>query len=341
VSYRPGINTRIRLSLAIVIVTAAGVWTPAAAQEQAQQREHIVKRGDTLWGLARLYLNNPFLWPSIFDANRGVVEDPHWIYPDERLLIPFLQMIGVQPVTESTDPPLTFGPGSAPDTRTRFYRPGPAMDSARTGLSFQAAQAVEPYAVTASEYQSAPWLGSRAELTEIGVIHGVTDPATSDERLSAALKPFERIYITRLATRPSVGDTVLAVRVGPDVGGLGEVIQPLALIRVDEVASEAVVGAVVRQFAPARAGDLVVVADPTPAMTRGRAQEVTDGAQGRIANFLHQQALYIASDRGFLDIGAADGLSVGDEVVAFYPERRYDRDGPLMPAEPVASRGVV
>lgn len=37
---------------------------PLAAQEQAQApQSHTVKRGDTLWDLAKLYLGDSFLWP--------------------------------------------------------------------------------------------------------------------------------------------------------------------------------------------------------------------------------------------------------------------------------------
>jgi nucleoid-associated protein YgaU len=78
---------------ALLVLLVAG---PLAAQQPAtppqpaagQQREHVVRRGDTLWDLARLYLSNPFLWPMIFEANRDVVENPHWIFPAERLIIP-------------------------------------------------------------------------------------------------------------------------------------------------------------------------------------------------------------------------------------------------------------
>lgn len=50
--------------------------------------DYVVRRGDTLWGIAQRKLGDAFRWPSIFDLNRGrpqpdrrALLDPHWIYP--------------------------------------------------------------------------------------------------------------------------------------------------------------------------------------------------------------------------------------------------------------------
>ena len=45
---------------------------------------HLVRRGDTLWGLCGFYFENPYQWPRIWSYNPQI-KNPHWIYPGDEI----------------------------------------------------------------------------------------------------------------------------------------------------------------------------------------------------------------------------------------------------------------
>jgi hypothetical protein len=45
---------------------------------------HLVRRGDTLWGLCDFYFQNPYQWPRLWSYNPQI-KNPHWIYPGDEV----------------------------------------------------------------------------------------------------------------------------------------------------------------------------------------------------------------------------------------------------------------
>lgn len=52
-------------------------------------RTYVVKKGDTLWGIASLYLQDPWRWPDIWYANPAI-HNPHLIYPGDKLMLGYI-----------------------------------------------------------------------------------------------------------------------------------------------------------------------------------------------------------------------------------------------------------
>jgi LysM repeat protein len=66
-------------------VTAAKPVGPTSADGA---REHIVAAGDTLSHLARAYYGNSYKWEQIYEANKGTMRNPHYLYIGQKIVIP-------------------------------------------------------------------------------------------------------------------------------------------------------------------------------------------------------------------------------------------------------------
>lgn len=51
---------------------------------------YVVKKGDSLWVIAKKksVYNDAFLWPVIYEANKGKIKKANMIYPGQKLKIP-------------------------------------------------------------------------------------------------------------------------------------------------------------------------------------------------------------------------------------------------------------
>ncbi|HZX81531.1 MAG TPA: LysM peptidoglycan-binding domain-containing protein [Lysobacter sp.] len=98
----------IRTALAAAFLTVA-TFTVAAQMRADHPATYVVKRGDTLWDIAGRFLQKPWLWPEIWQANPQV-RNPHLIYPGDVLSLAYLDRVTVQQPGPREEAPVTGVP---------------------------------------------------------------------------------------------------------------------------------------------------------------------------------------------------------------------------------------
>ncbi len=83
-------------TLLAVLPTLPAMVSLAVTLKNDAPETYTVKKNDTLWDIASLYLDKPWLWPELWRNNTQIV-NPHLIYPGDVLRI---RMVDGKPVME-------------------------------------------------------------------------------------------------------------------------------------------------------------------------------------------------------------------------------------------------
>ena len=287
-------------------------------QQSTMPKTHVVKRGDTLWGIAKLYLGDPFLWPEIYRLNTDIIEDPHWIYPGETLKLPgeTTKVIAAAPTAAPTAP--AAQPAAPKPTITAAAPVAPA-DTATAPLLEQARSLVR-----AGEYAAAPWVDRKGGPTVSGyVIQNADIPgiASADQ---SRMHLYDRVVFAPPAGATSSERTLyLAYRLGPVIENLGQVVIPTGIVQVTRSPrdGDAGMGRVVKMFGEMLQGNRLIPYDSNAAMVTGALTPVTNGKSGKVRWILGDHVLPRLQNYIVLDMSKNDGLNTGDQIELFQPRQ--------------------
>lgn len=331
------------MSFAVLLCAAL----PLQAQEQQQatptaqegRRVHVVREGDTLWDLASFYLTDPFLWPEIYRINTTVVEDPHWIYPAEELLVPGPGEVVMRPEGEvpirprPTEEQLPEMAGR----RSVFA----AREIRRETLVYQPIEAVPAVSVSESDFYRSGMLVRLDELGPRGRLIDTPMPSGFQVRPLTTVPLFGRVFISHPdGEPPEPGDRMLIFRVERRVEPYGFVIRPTGLATIAAVHEDVSTAVVIEVYDRVQIGDQVKLAERHDERPGVFAEAVASGPTGETVALLDLQPVAAVEDVVFIDLGRDEGIMVGDEF-ELYAHSRRSSEGLRLPEEHIGYARVV
>jgi hypothetical protein len=123
-------------------------------------QSYLVKRGDTLWGIAKVFLRDPWYWPEIWQVNPQI-KNPHLIYPGDTLRLVY---INGQPRVVVQRGELQFEQG--PDARVVPRVRSEPYDGAVATIPYQAVAAFmsRPTVLSREQIEAAPYVLATRDL---------------------------------------------------------------------------------------------------------------------------------------------------------------------------------
>lgn len=150
---------------------------------------YVVKHGDTLWGIAKIFLRDPWLWPEIWQVNPQV-QNPHLIYPGDTLRLVYIEG---QPRILVQRGETQRGSGARIQPRVRSQ----PLEAAITTIPFE----------TVAAFMSKPSVLSREQIKEAGYVLASLDD-------HAAIAEGNTLYARGFGSPAQVGMRYSIVRVG-------------------------------------------------------------------------------------------------------------------------------
>ena len=300
---------------------------PSFALGQVPQGTHTVVDDDTLWDLAIRYYDSPWEWRTIYEANRDVVEDPHWIFPTEVLVIPGLTGTTTAQAPVEDDPPEPMDEPVADDVPSDLVpfglRPArPISEGARTifysdeGQETARARSIEGSSnavVSSDRVYAAPWLlRQEAEPETSGTVMGFAEPG---ER-STTMRLYDQIRIEMPATA-RVGANLQLFRISRTIPMVGRVAKPVGVATVSAIGDGEVVAQIRKVYDRIQAGDLVRALPAYTEQPGVMPESVAGGSEAMIMGFAGRQVIPDVGHIAFLDLGSDDGIAIGDEFVLY------------------------
>ncbi len=289
-------------------------WTPYSPPVPSEGAQvHVVAPGDSLWALAQQSFNDPYLWPTIWDANRWITYS-HWIYPGDPIVIPGAPtVVGEAPAPAEPEPvrePWTSAPPRPEPAQTPSAAPSvplrlPVASEVEMRCAPQLAAGIDP---------AASKIFAREEPDKI--LQGEGDIVYVEGGASRGMVPGQEFAVLRSAG---------TVRNPVTAKDQAQFIRHLGWLRIIAVQADTATAEIRTACDAMLLGDRLVPLEssPLPVIEVRRLEQlagITEGTLGWVVTSFEPEA--VMSSEGHtvgIDLGSGAGLTVGDQVLFWRP----------------------
>jgi len=287
---------------------------PSASEPAAQGPEgaYVVRKGDTLWGISKDLLNDPLLWPRIWDQN-PFIKNPNLIFPGDTLALPGQVIVPAPaPVAEAPKPE---PPKEAPKEEAKAP-PAPPTPAAELAPPVLPVPPASQQAIACSPVLLEEPAASGAGIGSVVKSH--------DNRL--LLSQEDEVFVAVDGAQSlKVGDRLAVVRPGLRVlhpwskGALGRPLFTLGIFEVAEVRDRTARGRLIYSCEAMNVGDRVMPFTLAPFPEDKIAQPTTRVVEGVILENPRRLQVLALQHMVYLDVGTGQGIGPGDVFAVYRP----------------------
>lgn len=350
-----------RFQLIVPLAVAGLALLPyGLAAQGTPVQTHTVRKGDTLWDLAQQYLGDPFRWPEIWRRNTETVKDPHWIYPDQVLIIsgdvavtpgtpadpampaPAVPAVPVAPADTAEPPAADTVAAAAEEQPVWVQKPMTIFNPARfrvvRGTRESVTLRARESAVRAGDYLRAPFMTDASGIGGTGRVEATTSADGIGQTMTQRpVQLYDRVHVMLPSgVTGARDDRFVTFRYGPTLSGRGRVVIPTGVVRLvasaDGGRAEALL---VTKFEDVYVGHHVMVLDTLPEQPGVVPTRVEFGPRTTIVWMQDEPIIPGLGQQLILAAGSADGLVPGDQVT-LQRSMGSDSRGVALPPEDIA-----